>query len=260
MARITRLWLICALVDVSFGNGRLAVAGELHEAIRLGDVNEVVEVIKRTQHIDESDFFLGSPLHVAAVEQNPEIVRMLVEAGADIDAPSEVNGKNALHLSAELGDVGLVALLVELGANVESRDLRGQTAMHLAARGEHVLAVSRLIDAGAEVDSQELGKGLTPLMIASFQGSVELVKLLIDAGADVNAVNAHGRTPFFFATTDEGYVNAGDGEVIRYLVESGADVSWQDEQGLTRLAAAKQNGSKASNEVVRILSNLGIHY
>lgn len=233
-------------------------AGPLHDAIRTGNEAAVLEALRTSQDVNETDFFLGSPLHMAVVERRPETVRILLEAGAEVDAPSELEARTALHLAADAGDDEMVLLLLEEGADLHATDRGGKQAIHLATISGHPEIVGNLLSAGAMVDSREPGEGMTPLLIASLQGELELVQLLVNAGADIEATNATGRTPFFFSTSMESYVNVGDDKLIRYFVEKGVDRAPEDNAGITPLQWAKSRNVPIYNEIAEILTSLGV--
>ena len=224
------------LVLLVCGGGSLfgpAMAGPLHDAVRAGK-------------------------EPAVVESKPGIVRILLERGADIDAPSELEARTALHLAADAGESELVSLLLEEGANVDSRDRSGKQAIHIATISGNADIVARLLEAGASVDSREPAEGMTPLLIASLQGKVDLVKLLVDRGADMEARSFSGRTPFFFSTSMESYVNVGDDSLMRYFAEKGVDRNPKDNAGHTPLQWANSRNVPAYQEIAEILKRLGV--
>ena len=236
----------------------LVIAGPLHDAVRAGEEAAVLEALSTVEDVDETDFVLGSPLHLAVVESKPGIVRMLIEGGAHVDAPSELEARTALHLAADVGDSEMVSLLLEEGADVNSRDRGGKQAIHIATISGHTMIVENLLEAGAMDDSREPGEGMTPLLIASLQGEVDLVALLVSVGADIEARSASGRTPFFYSTSMESFVNVGDDKLIRYLADKGVDRSPEDNAGITPLQWAKSRNVPTYDEIAKILTRLGV--
>ena len=63
---------------------KTVMAGPLHDAVRTGNEAAVLEAVATAQDVNETDFFLGAPLHVAVVEERPEMVRILLDAGAEL--------------------------------------------------------------------------------------------------------------------------------------------------------------------------------
>ena len=94
-----------------------------------------------------------------------------------------------LHDAAIRGDVTEMRRLLEEKSDVNSRDEDGWTALHFAAQGGRVEAVRLLLCNGAEIDAQSSKTGNTALMYAARDGnsgSEEVVKLLLERGADIN--------------------------------------------------------------------------
>ncbi len=112
----------------------------------------------------------------------PEIMAMLIEAGADMNERNEF-GATALIIAACRGRNQLVDILLRSGAEINATvEGSGRTALACAVEGEHTETVRLLIDAGADLETIDKW-GNTPLMTAKSKRSEEIVKLLTDAGA-----------------------------------------------------------------------------
>lgn len=160
-----------------------------------------------------------SPVADAAMAGDREAVRALIRSGADVDA-AQGDGMTALHWAAERGDPDLTRLLLEAGARgtVVTR-LGGYTPLHLAARAGAGPVVRLLVEGGAPAD-RAADNGTTPLHFAAASGSVEAVEVLLAAGAEVDATeSAWQQTPLIFAAS---WGHAG---VVRLLLAAGADGS-----------------------------------
>ncbi len=129
-------------------------------------------------------------LHWAALNGNAEIARLLIGAGADLDAATRIGAHTPLHVAGREGSGEIVAVLADAGANVAAVTGTGATPLHFAAASGDVVAVTALIDHGAPVDAAEPEWGQTPLMFAAAMGRTEAVLALMDAGADAT-VTAH---------------------------------------------------------------------
>jgi ankyrin repeat protein len=140
-----------------------------------------------------------------------EVAKMLIEAGADVNA-NDYMGKTALILAYQEGNEEIVKLLIDGGADVNAEDKEGQTALMKTGSSE---AAKMLIEAGADLNEGDY-RGKTALIMASQEGSEGLVKLLIDAGADVNAKDSYGQTALFIAKK-KGY-----GKIEILLIKHGA--------------------------------------
>jgi ankyrin repeat protein len=135
------------------------------------------------------------PLLLAAVEGNTEIVRMLLDAGANIEARGDMR-MSALMFATLKGNLEAVELLLQRGARTDAQSDIGATALMTAARDNQIEIVKALIVAGADVNAVT-DKGFTALMAA---GDVPaLVELLLKAGAKTDALNAEGLSAACFA-------------------------------------------------------------
>ena len=138
----------------------------------------------------------GKALLVAAREGHLEIVRLLLEAGADKDAATTTDGATALLLAAFQGHLEVVRLLLEAGADKDSATTDGATALLVADREGHLEIVRLLLEAGADKDAATTD-GATALLLAAFQGHLEVVRLLLEAGADKDSAMTDGATPLY---------------------------------------------------------------
>jgi ankyrin repeat protein len=185
---------------------------------------------------------IGSPLYHASDIGLEAVVRLLIEAKADVDTKDN-GGQTALMRAAVNGHEEVVRLLIEAKADVDAKDPRGWTALMRAAVERHKAVVRLLIEAEADVDVKD-DKGWTVLMWAATSGHEEVVRLLIEAKADVDAKDPRGWTALMRATAN------GHEEVVRLLIEAKADVDAKDPRGWTALMRAATSGHEA---VVRLL-------
>ncbi len=139
----------------------------------------------------------------------------------------------SLVLAIQRGDTALVARLIERGINLNSTDEHGTPALMLATLFADAECVRLLLTHGAD-PNQGNGSGATPLMWAI--PDIEKARLLIARGADVNARSGTlGRTPFLIAAGYPGTV-----ELLRLLLDHGADTQARDSAGFSALAMAMQ--------------------
>jgi ankyrin repeat protein len=209
-----------------------------------------------------------TPMAIAAGNGSASLIAILLDAGADANAPDPA-GDTPLMSAARVGRADAVTLLLDRGARVDATDpTYQQTALMVAVRENHPDIVKLLIARGASVNartrvgrtpawvlpnsqpgfghgigivrggSPDRGRrapipgGMTPLMYAARDGRMDTVRMLLEAGADINARDANDITPLITAITNN------HPELARYLIERGADVKAVDWYGRTPLWAA----------------------
>ena len=160
---------------------------------------------------------MSQELFAAAQSGDAAQVSTLLAAGASHAATDEA-GETALMHAAHAGHVAVVQLLIAAGADVNAKSPQGWTALAKAAyNGEtergYVEVIEVLHQAGASLD-ERIFFGITPLMLAAGGGDGPVVEWLINAGADVLAVNEGGRTARLMAN-DKFYV-----DVINLLTDA----------------------------------------
>ena len=173
----------------------------------------------------------ATPLFVASASDNEELIRVLVKNGAKVNFQNK-QGVTALQTAVVNENVNAVKVLIELGADVNLENEIGYTPLHLGAEGDEVEIVRMLIEAGANLHAMEGVEGGTPLhrvVSIQAQGNVEIAKLLISYGADVNFQNDDENAPLHWACGNNKLT------IIKILVEAGADVNLRGSQGTTPL-------------------------
>jgi hypothetical protein len=169
------------------------------------------------------------PLHCAAHLGGAGVARLLIAAGAEVNAPGS-EGKTPLHY-ASYGQAELVKILLRAGAKAEVATLQGFTPLHTAAECGYTTIVKKLVKAGANIDARGNFRGdncgWTPLHRAARKGRAETVKILIGAGANKDAVTSRGATPLHMAAA------SGSEETVRFLLRAGANKEARDINGDT---------------------------
>jgi ankyrin repeat protein len=129
-------------------------------------------------------------LHWAAQHGDLDETRMLVYAGARLEAVTRNGNYTPLHLAARTGNAPVIRALLDAGANVNAKTTSGGASpLHLAAQQGNADAITALIDKGAEVDGKEGAWGQTPLMWAAAFNRVSAMQLLLKRGANIAAVS-----------------------------------------------------------------------
>jgi ankyrin repeat protein len=154
--------------------------------------------------------------------------------------------------AATAGNLEKVKELVEKDPQlVNAKDATGRTLLHLAAGGVHLEVMKYLVQKGADVNAKETD-GTTPLYSSALRGHLEACKFLIAKGALVDAINKGGETPFYYAAY------SGNKELLNYLLANGAnkaDLEIRNEYGRTPLCAVARDGGNA--ETIKALISLG---
>jgi len=171
--------------------------------------------------------FIRTPLTEAARRGNMGMVRLLVQQGADVNKQSEGRW-TALMWSAFEGNLPITRLLISRNARLNARDYNQDTALHLAAtNGQNPNTVKFLLtQRGVEVNAvNEVGR--TPLMGACENGWWQVAWALIRSGADINMTDREGVSALMLA------VSSRNMDLVRMLVEQGDywTLNMRDSQG-----------------------------
>lgn len=216
----------------------------LHAAIYQGHINIVRILLDGGADVEIFDEEERTTLQGASSCGNHEIASMLIDADADVNHRGGKGG-SALHIASRGGKIGIIKLLFERGANANIPDANGSTALYTAACGGEDGAIRLLIENGAKVNTHH------PYDHNSFQlvprgraGADQMMCLLLDAGADVNGQGQKYGSALQIACRWHNLDN------IQLLLEQGADVNVVDEDGGTALAEAAREGRV---DVVKVL-------
>ena len=256
---VTPLWVACQF-------GHLGVVKRLVEAgadVDVKDTTGLSTLMVATQegHADVVAYVLGfgvldvdevdgeelTPLKNACLEGHLDVVRVLVEeGGVDVD----VEGKDEygpIYWACCGGEVDVVRLLVDAGSGSGVGKDGGVWVSGLVAavRSRSLEIVRLLMGMGVDVDGVD-GNGATPLCCASVSQFTDGVRVLLgEGGADVNKAGEEGKTPLHWAC-----LVAKKPGIVRVLLEAGADVGSVDDAGDTPLGIARAYGCGGIRELV----------
>jgi ankyrin repeat protein len=228
-----RRWALVLWIVLAGALGGLAQTGEVAtfvSAVATGDVEKVRTLLSQNPQLAKSDLSIGySPkdrrsgtaLYMAAERDRVEVAALLLDAGADPDRGQE-GGPTPLYAAVRQHCTPLVKMLLAAGANPNIGDRDGYVPLAFAKSREvaellwnagadlsptnrfglkllHIAASGGLSDLAAflldhDADPNEVTRGMTPLQIAARESRIEVAKLLLERGADVNAKAAAGRT------------------------------------------------------------------
>jgi len=238
----------------------------LHWRVRVDDLSGARVLLNAGANANGMTERGVTPLALAIGNGNPAVVELLLAAGADANHLDPA-GETPLMRAAEVGVLPVVQALLKHGAVVDVReDNYGQTALMFAARAGHSDIVSELLARGANPNSAtrigaapafiapnsvpgfgfgvgilrggvpaDRGRreptpgGMTPLLYAARHDQVDVAKVLIKAGAEVNAREANGIWPLLMAISNDNMA------VAKLLLEGGSDVNGQDWYGRSPL-------------------------
>lgn len=224
----------------------------MREILRRGDETALRRTLSVPGWAESRDREGNTPLILAAQLGSAEMVRQLLEAGAD---PTATNRAGATALVRAATDPAKVRLLLEQGAKAEVATALGHTPLMLAARSPEALeSVRLLLQHGANPKSRSV-YGATPLMAAVASGRIETVRLLVERGADVNAVplpEDPGKDPIWGGLRSPLMWAAyrGDTNLLAYLLDQGADANGATPFGTPLSHAGWGNRTEAARLLV----------
>src|SRR5687767_2937204 len=189
----------------------------IHEACARGDVEAVRALIAADPAVVDADDEHGwRPIFHAGLWRHEPVVRLLIEAGADLAA----HDGYVMHYAGEVPEnKAIVALLVQYGAlEAHVRPTDDLSRQFLAAVFlADAKRVRSLLDRHPHLATAPDGRGDPPILHAARNGDTEIVRLLIESGADVNARNARGHTVLYCAG------GHGHLDTLELLLDKGAD-------------------------------------
>jgi cytohesin len=178
--------------------------------------------------------------HYSKDHDGIRVAQLLLERGADVNAPDKDNG-TPLHLASCYGRIEIARVLLDGGAATNSKGNRGRSPLHVVAEGGNFYsrdtdapAAQLLLERGADVNALD-DDDQTPLHLASYFVRAEMVLVLLKAGANASAKNAQGQTPLHLMSKClyEAHVANDVVGVAQLLLDHGSDVNAQDKNHAT---------------------------
>ena len=198
------------------------LAGPIHDAIMTGNIDEVQWQLDAGVDVNEESSKGLTPLHYAASAGHNDIVELLIERGANVNATDSGKGATPLDYAHWRDHEEVIETLNAHNAQREyekgGKGIGQSSLIHDAALDGDIDEVQRQLDAGVDPNLKS-SKGATPLFYAVYGGHLEIVELLITRGADVNAVYLNGNS-----VLDQAH-DYDDQEMVELLEAHGAEVA-----------------------------------
>jgi uncharacterized protein len=244
----------------------------LHWAVRADDLDLADVLLKAGANPSVANNDGATPMLLAAINGNAAMLERLIQAGANPNAPVTSEGNTPLMLASRTGKIDAVKVLLDHGANVNAKEKWGDTTALMWAVAEKHSDITRLlVGHGADINAKTkfvpntTGRGfegaspisaptnqppqeqsgglLTPLLFAAREGDLESARVLVGAGADVNASDGDGKNALGLA------IFSGNYDLASFLIDSHASVNQPDAQRFTPLywAVDRRNMETAPN-------------
>lgn len=221
-----------------------ANASTIFSLIQANDFPKVQELLAKDATAINARQDTGfTPLHMAAKIGNEALVDLLLKAGADVNKTAYFQtgmNRTPLHMAVEFMQVPVVKLLLKNKANLEARLSDGKTVLLFAASRGSFDSCQLLLEAGADlqaIDNQ--GNNVLHIAAGAFNSESKLLALLVAKGIKVNSINYSGLTPLAIAIQRSKNTTAAE-----QLIAAGADLQTRDETGANLLMLAAANARK----------------
>ena len=182
----------------------LAYSERVAEAMQAGNISEIKAMLEAGTITANSRIFIdgdwGNPISLAIVFDLVDVVKLLIDAGADVDDPGDDDELTTpLNYAVQHDKTEIARLLIDAGANVNTKDDDGRSPLHYAVGEGYSEIVQLLVNAGANVNARD-NERKTPLHLAAgFGGNLEIVRLLVNAGADIELVDRDALDAAYYA-------------------------------------------------------------
>ena len=230
-----------------FINSSLICDPPLHYAIGLAGIEMVEMLIEYGADVNVVSQYGAAnngetPLHLAINEEKWEIVQLLIEKGANVNIPDN-DGQTPLFYALLEASPGsklhetykkIALMLIEAGADINFKNKHGKIPIHAAAQGGDVELFRLLLEKGADYRATEEDRNYSTLTYCRTSGSVEIAKILLELGLEIDHRDKYQFTPLFSAIVDKNFYLA------KFLVEMGADVNVRNYHNETPLITASQ--------------------
>ena len=211
-----------------------------------GNIRITTLLLQARANINQLDNDGYTALKEACLSETPlnDLVRLLIEYGANINIKDTELQRTALMCAAQRGHTSIVQYLLEQGAPVNTQDVDGATSLGIASQLGYPETVRVLLDYGADANMLAWAEGIgqTALMLACYYQRTVCVDLLLDGGADPNLCDS-ANSPLSAACYTTGHDQPMDPTILEKLLSAGAKPNTQTGQyGNTALMVAASQG------------------
>ena len=210
----------------------------LHFAASGGHVEVARIILERNAEVNFRNEEGSTPLLYASTYGHPDLVRLLLDHNADVHVCDNARNRTPLHHAAIHGHLEVSRMLLERNADVNSRADHGSTPLLLASEHGTPDVVQLLLDHNADVNVHD-GDGDSPLHCAALRGQLEIARILLGLNVEINSRNEKGSTPLHLASAGNEEDEEGHPEVVRLLLDHGADAQAHNHSGETASEVAR---------------------
>ncbi|QZW33284.1 MPPV-015 ankyrin repeat protein [Magpiepox virus 2] len=218
----------------------------LHTACMLLPLNKMETISHiRNNTIRQPCYYAYAPLEKNAENESIKIAELLLSKYPDLVNHVDHEHRTPLHLAVESNNIKMLKVLVSYGADINTVDNAGKTPICCAVIRNLIDVTKELISLGADINKGDINN-MTPLHhMMRFAESTELIEILLDHGADINAVNNFGETPLHILKGSRDHIT-------RTLITRGANVHAIDYNGNTLLHKAMLNSNAILTDIIKL--------
>ncbi len=238
----------------------------LIQAVENGDIESVKSILNdnsNTIDINKQDEFGDTALFKSLEKKHYEIAKLLIAHGADVNIADNFNYEAPLHLAAYFGNFEIIKMLLEHGADVNIKNDENTTALLYTFKQQHDDEIVKLLlSYGADPNiknKSRIGykccqdeKGYTPFLEAVSYANLDIIKLLIEHGADIHAENNYGVNVLFMASCNK------DIEVFKFFLDKGFDIHATDKYKRSILMFYLDESHIHNVDIIKFLLELGV--
>jgi len=208
--------------EFALQNGRFVESESVEEVLTTGPGAVIKLLLQTTEQLLATDERFCLLLQMAAASGDEDLVQLLIDRQVDVNATGHHYG-TALQAASHCGRLGCVRKLLDAGAEACTASGNQGPALAAAVKGQHVGVVRALLNSDVR-----LHEDTTVLATAAMDGHLEIVRILLDAGADVNFCNTDCAPALVHACA------SGSIEIVDLLISRGADINLNVECSTTR--------------------------